>query len=140
VSVYDSQNATFTVTATDANPITYQWKKNGVDVVGETNSTFVLKSAALADNSASITVAVSGKGGTTISSVATLTVISRAPIVTTNPTPQSVVAGQSATFTVSVSGLAPFTYQWFKNGQAITGATSSSYSTPVTLGDNLKQY
>jgi hypothetical protein len=140
VSVYDSQNATFTVTATDANPITYQWKKNGVDVVGETNSTFVLKSAVLADNSASITVAVSGKGGTTISSVATLTVISRAPIVTTNPTPQSVVAGQSATFTVSVSGLAPFTYQWFKNGQAITGATSSSYSTPVTLGDNLKQY
>ena len=140
VSVYESQNATFTVIATDANPITYQWKKNGVDVVGETNSTFVLKSAALADNSASITVAVSGKGGTTISSTATLTVISRAPIVSTNPTLQSVVAGQSATFTVSVTGLAPFTYQWFKNGQAITGATSSSYSTPVTLGDNLKQY
>lgn len=140
ISVYDTQDASFSVTATDTNPITYQWKKNGVDLVGETASTFVLKAAALSDNAASITVAVSGKGGTTISAAAALTVITRAPKITTNPTPQSVVAGQSATFTVSVTGLAPFTYQWLKNGQVITGATSSSYSTPMTFGDNSKQY
>lgn len=140
ISVYDTQDATFSVTATDTGSISYQWKKNGVDVVGQTASTFVVKAAALADNGALITVSVSGKGGATISAAATLTVIARAPKITTNPTPQSVVAGQSATFTVSVTGLAPFTYQWFNNSQAIPGATSSSYSTPVTLGDNLKQY
>lgn len=35
-------------------------------------------------------------------------------------------AGQTATFTVTASGTTPFTYQWFKDGTAIVGATSSS--------------
>jgi len=139
-SVYDTQDASFSVSATDTNTISYQWKKNGVDVVGETNGTYLLKSAALTDNGASITVAVSGKGGVTLSSAATLTVISRAPKIAIDPTPQSVIAGKNATFTATTTGLAPFTYQWLKNGQTITGATSSSFTTPVTLGDNAKQY
>lgn len=140
ISVYDTQDASFSVTATDANSITYQWKKNGVDLVGETKSTYVLKSANLADNGALITVAVSGAGGTIVSAAATITVISRAPKISTNPTPQSVVAGQSATFTVSVTGLAPFSYQWLKNGQVISGASSSSFSTPITFSDNSQQF
>lgn len=140
ISVYDTQDVTFSVTATDTSPITYQWKKNGVDIVGETKSTYVLKSSNLADNGALISVAVIGAGGTTTSAAATLTVIARAPKIATNPTPQSVVTGQTAAFSVSVTGLAPFTYQWLKNGEVITGATSSSFSSPFTLGDNSKQF
>src|SRR5579859_372184 len=55
-----------------------------------------------------------------------------APSVTTQPVNQSVTAGQAATFSVTASGTAPLSYQWKKNGTAISGATSSSYSTPAT--------
>ncbi|MBI5800331.1 MAG: immunoglobulin domain-containing protein [Verrucomicrobia bacterium] len=47
-----------------------------------------------------------------------------APIVTGRPQNASVVLGQTATFSVTNSGIAPFTYQWRLNGANLTGATS----------------
>lgn len=58
--------------------------------------------------------------------------VSAAPSITTQPTSQTVNAGQTATFSVTSSGVAPLSYQWGKNGAAITGATSASYTTPAT--------
>jgi len=54
-----------------------------------------------------------------------------APVVTTQPVSQTVTAGQSATFSVADTGTAPLAYQWMKNGAAISGANSSSYTTPA---------
>lgn len=48
------------------------------------------------------------------------------PPVITGPTPQSVNVGATATFSVSVTGTAPFTYQWLLGGVPIAGATNSS--------------
>jgi hypothetical protein len=60
-----------------------------------------------------------------------------APSIITQPVSQSVTAGQIATFSVATAGSAPLTYQWMKNGVAISGANSSNYSTPVTtITDN----
>jgi hypothetical protein len=60
----------------------------------------------------------------------------QAPLVITQPASQTVNVGQTATFSVTASGTGPLTYQWFKNGIAISGATSSTYTTPGTvLGD-----
>jgi hypothetical protein len=53
-----------------------------------------------------------------------------APAITTQPASMSVTAGQTATFTIVATG-SP-TYQWYKNGTAISGATSPSYTTPTT--------
>ena len=62
---------------------------------------------------------------------------SPAPSITTQPAAQTVTAGQTASFSVTASGTAPLSYQWKKNGTDISGATSSSYTTPVTvIGDN----
>ena len=55
-----------------------------------------------------------------------------APSITTQPANQSVVAGSSATFTVTATGSAPLTYQWKKNGNNMDGATSSTYTLPAT--------
>ena len=64
-----------------------------------------------------------------------------APAITTQPTNQTVTAGQTATFAVVASGTAPLSYQWNKNGTAISGATSSSYTTPATTSsDNGAQF
>ena len=64
-----------------------------------------------------------------------------APTITMQPGNQSVTAGQTATFTVAATGTTPMTYQWQKNGSAISGATSSAYTTPVTTtSDNAAQF
>ncbi|MEO9187330.1 MAG: hypothetical protein ABI467_27800 [Kofleriaceae bacterium] len=57
------------------------------------------------------------------------------PTITTQPTPQSVMVGAPATFTVVATGDS-LTYQWYKATGAITGATSTSYTIPATvIGD-----
>jgi len=52
-----------------------------------------------------------------------------APGIATQPQPQTVLAGGTATFSVVASGTAPFSYQWRKNGTAISGNGSATSST-----------
>ena len=64
-----------------------------------------------------------------------------APTITTQPTSDTILAGQSATFSVTSSGGDPLSYQWSRNGTAISGATSSTYTTPAaTLADSGSQF
>jgi Bacterial Ig domain/Immunoglobulin domain len=63
------------------------------------------------------------------------------PLITTQPASTTVTAGQTATFAVAATGTAPLSYQWKKSGTAISGATSSSYTTPATTSsDNGAQF
>src|SRR2546427_582621 len=64
-----------------------------------------------------------------------------APTITTPPASQTVTAGQTTSFSVAATGTAPLSYQWKKNGSAISGAISSSYTTPATASsDNGAQF
>ena len=56
-----------------------------------------------------------------------------APQITTQPSNQTVIVGQSATFSVTATGSAPLQYQWQRSGGAIAGATGASYTTPSTV-------
>jgi Immunoglobulin I-set domain len=48
-------------------------------------------------------------------------------LVITNKIPSTTVSsGGSVTLTVGVSGAPPFTYQWFRDGSALTGATNAT--------------
>ncbi len=60
--------------------------------------------------------------------------INSAPSIVTQPTNQTVAAGEEATFTVTISdtGALPLNFQWLENNMIILGATSQSYTTPVT--------
>src|SRR5271167_1121191 len=59
-----------------------------------------------------------------------------APTVTL-PASITVPLGQTATFSVTATGTGTITYQWYKNGTPISGATSSTYTTPPTVaGDS----
>src|ERR1700741_1256847 len=53
------------------------------------------------------------------------------PSFTTQPSSQSVVIGQTATFAVVASGTAPLSYQWKRNGGNV-GGNSASYTTAAT--------
>jgi sugar lactone lactonase YvrE len=79
---------------------------------------------------------LTGCGGGSSSGSPTPTPTS-APTITTQPANQSAPVGQTATFSVVAAGTAPLTYQWQKNGTAVAGATSASYTTPATtVADN----
>jgi subtilisin-like proprotein convertase family protein len=54
------------------------------------------------------------------------------PVITVQPTNQTVINTRSATFGVLAAGPGSLTYQWKKNGTAIGGATSPLYTTPAT--------
>jgi hypothetical protein len=132
--VTEGQAANFSVNASGTAPLSYQWNKNGTPIPGATFSNYTTPPTALADNGAAFTVTVSNSAGQVTSNAATLTVnpLVVAPSITTQPSNQSVTVGQTASFSVFVSGTAPFTYQWSKNGTPILGATSSIYTTPPT--------
>jgi beta-galactosidase len=68
------QTATFSVVASGAGTLTFQWSKNGAAIAGATAASFTTPAATAADNGAQFTVAVSNAGGTVVSSAATLTV------------------------------------------------------------------
>ena len=50
------------------------------------------------------------------------------PSILTQPSPATVTAGNSVTFSVSASGSDPLSYQWLFNNVVIAGATNSSFS------------
>jgi hypothetical protein len=129
------QTATFSVSATGSPTPTYQWQKNSTNLAGATSASYTTPATASADSGATFRVVVSNSAGNVTSNAATLTVTaaSVAPKITTQPSNQTVTAGQAATFTVAASGTAPLSYQWQKNSANIAGATSATYTTPATV-------
>jgi hypothetical protein len=142
-TVVAGQPATFAVTVTGTALLNYQWQKNGANIAGATSSSYITPATTTSDSGSTFRVVVSNSAGTVTSNAATLTVNATAvaPTITTQPASQTVTAGQTATFTVTATGTAPLSYQWQKNGAAITAARSSSYTTPATTSsDNGVQF
>ena len=142
-TVVAGQSATFSATVSGTAPLSYQWNRNGTAITGATSATYTLAAPTTADSGAQFSVTVKNTAGSITSGSAVLTVSAPAvaPQITTQPASQAVTAGQTASFATSVTGTAPFGYQWMKNGGAISGATSASYTTPgATTADSGAQF
>ena len=136
-----AQSAALSVAATGTAPLTYQWKKDGANVAGATAATLALASAATTD-AGSYTVTITNAYGTVTSAAATVTVTTSTipATITTQPTAVTVPAGQPATFTAAAFGSAPLTYQWQKNGVAITGATAATLTLAAVTSADAASY
>jgi glucose/arabinose dehydrogenase len=77
------QPVTFTVGASGAPPLSYQWQRNHVDISGATSSSYTIASVSAADNGATFRCHVSNTAGNVFSNDATLTVTSNLPPVAT---------------------------------------------------------
>jgi len=126
-SVIVGASVSFSVAATGLPAPTFQWLKNGVAIASATSTTFSLSAAAFTDG-ATYTVVASNRAGSVTSNGAVLSVSGIAPTITTQPVSQSVTAGSTVSFSVAASGTPTPTFQWTKNGTAITGATGSIFT------------
>src|ERR1019366_317546 len=115
--------ATFSVTATGTESLSYQWRRDSVNlsdgsnVVGATTPTLTLANVQPAD-AANYQVVVANASGSVTSAVATLTVIVP-PAITGQPQSRTNIAGTTAAFSVTATGTAPLSYQWLKNGVSL---------------------
>jgi N-acetyl-anhydromuramyl-L-alanine amidase AmpD len=125
LAVNPGSNATFSVTATGNGLLTYQWRFNGTNLVAATQTSYTVTNAQFPDEG-SYSVAVSDTNGTTFSDDAFL-VIRTLPIITNQPQDQIVSVGQSALFSVEVTGGLPMGFQWQLDGKPLLDATNSWY-------------
>jgi hypothetical protein len=127
--------ATFTVVASGSTPLTYQWMKNGVNIVGATSTNFIIVSVQTND-AATYSVAITNAYGSVISSNAVLNVLAP-PTFTLQPSSRTNLAGTTATFTNLASGTVPLNYQWQKNDVNLNdgGNVSGSATNILTLAN-----
>ena len=132
-SVTVGDPVTFTVVATGTAPLSYQWYMNNVAISGATADYYSIASAQSA-NAGNYTVTVSNgtlPNATSTAVALTVNPVVVAPTISTYPASQSVVAGNSASFSVVATGSAPLSYQWHLDN-VNDGSNSASYQSPST--------
>jgi hypothetical protein len=107
---------------------TYQWKRNGSNIGGATGASYS------ASKSGSYTVVVTIPGGCSDESVATIVTVNAVPNATiTNVTGFTDLCTANPIKLKANTG-ATFSYQWYRNGNLIAGATTNIYL--VTMPGN----
>jgi len=133
--IEEGESVTFTVDS-QGEGLTYQWYlgQSGDDsqaIQGATSHTY--NTGALIED-ASYWVKVTNVVGSINSETATVT-INRPPTIASQPTSQTIEPGSTATLTVSATGSAPFTYQWYRGNLGATtapvGTNSPTFTTPA---------
>ncbi|MGE3165612.1 MAG: immunoglobulin domain-containing protein [Planctomycetota bacterium] len=110
----------FAVSASGTDPISYQWRKDGIDIPGAQSATLVVDPVGAAD-AGSYDVLVANACGSELSSAASLDLLD-AVLVVTEPQDTQACVGAAATFEVIAAGAGPLTYQWFRGAVAVPGA------------------
>ena len=107
---------TLSVFATGQAPLSYRWIFRGDMLAGATNSTLTIPNIGF-DNAGTYKAVVFNSYGFDISRHATLTVTQPTiPVITNQPSSQTVSPGSTVTLTVGYSGTGPFYFQWRRNG------------------------
>lgn len=112
-------DAIFQVEAEGATGV--QWRLNEAAITGATRKSLVLTNAGPGD-AGIYSALVSNAWGSATSRAARLSVMVP-PVITEQPRSQTVLVGETATFSVSASGA--INYQWRFNGSELTGGTGA---------------
>ena len=114
--------------------VSYQWKKNNINMPGKTTATLVLSSVQAADAATYIVVAKNSAGE--VPSDPAVLVVNYKPLFSLQPLPakSTVATGADVTFSVAAHGTAPVTLQWWKNGVNLDGETAPPSASPAWTG------
>lgn len=132
-SVVDGASVTFTAGFSGTPTPTRQWFRNGTPISGATGLSYTFTPTISDTGSVFVCRATNTAGFVdTSAAVLTVTALAVAPSITAQPSAQTVAPGAPVSFSVGAAGTAPLSYQWRRNGVAISGATSASYTfTPI---------
>jgi uncharacterized repeat protein (TIGR03803 family) len=116
----------------------YQWQEDGVNlkdkgnISGSATSTLTISNVVPADER-TFSVILSNAAGVLSSSNATLTIMPSQPVIVLQPSNQSVLPGQFASFSVAAIGNTPYSYKWQFNGKILGNNSIFSGVTSDTL-------
>lgn len=134
---------TFSVNASGNGTLSYQWRKNDVNISGATLSSLVIPVVTAGDagnyNVQIINTLNATTSPTMTSSTAVLTVKARAsvPNISASPVSSSITEGGNISLSVNATGNGLVTYQWYKDTVALPGKTGQSLDlNAVTLADS----
>lgn len=136
--------AMFSVGATGAAPLAYQWQFNGTNILGETNSSLSINPAQFT-NQGVYTVTVMNQFGSAASSNVFLTV-QTPPTLTQQPQSRTNGVGSWTSFSANATGSTPFAWQWYFNGAPladggrIIGAASNVLTVASVLTNDAGLY
>jgi hypothetical protein len=136
-------NATFSVTVYGAPPFVFQWYFNGTPLgspaTGTNFSSCTLTNVGT-NQAGNYSVLVINDYGSLPSSNAVLTVGVFPPSIGLQPASLRAMIGNSVSFSVSVSGTPPFSYQWRFNGTNLLNATNAAYTIQAVGAANTGNY
>ena len=132
-------NVALTSAATNAWPISYQWYFGGTPLGGATSSVLNLTDVQ-AVNGGDYTVVAANAWNAATSTVATLTVVPAAPLLTLQPQSAGVFPGFQAQLSAAAAGTEPLAYQWQWYGTNIPAATNASYVVSNMMPANVGPY
>jgi hypothetical protein len=128
--VFKGASVSFSIWADGSGPLTYSWTSNGIPL-GVTATNLTLNNLGLGTYTIAVTV---NNAYGTASSTVTFPVIAAPPTFVVAPQPISRYTGRPFTFSITAAGSTPMSIQWNKDGSAISGATTSTYSGTVNSG------
>jgi len=117
-------NVSLVADATGADPLVFQWRRNGLDIPNATNLALTFSNIVW-DNRGTYTLVASNAFGAVESLPAELTVIAQ-PTILLQPINAVVFPGSNVTLTVQAGGMLPIVYQWRRDGVDVPGATNAS--------------
>lgn len=132
-----NEGGTLTLSVLATNATGYQWKKDGEDIPSATSATYTKQSVAPSD-AGSYTCVVSGEGGTSVTSDAATVTVNALPVITQQPSSQTINEGGNISLSVTATGATG--YQWKKDGSDIPSATNATYSKSGALPADAGSY
>lgn len=132
-----NEGGTLTLSVIATNATGYQWKKDGEDITSATSATYTKQSVEPSD-AGSYTCVVSGEAGTSVTSDAATVTVNALPVITQQPSSQTVNEGGNINLEVTATGATG--YQWKKDGSDIPSATDATYSKSGALPADAGSY
>ncbi|MFH2143608.1 MAG: immunoglobulin domain-containing protein [Bacteroidota bacterium] len=129
-----NDTVTFFIDADGTTPFTYQWKFNGSDLIGATDSFYTIYGV-IPPDAGNYKCVVMNASDTVSTNTASL-VVHLPPVITLNPVDQEKCEGEFVSFSIIASTTTTMTYQWQVDGVDIPSGTTSVLSKPsVALAD-----